>query len=426
VTAAVLRFNARTFASLRRYRNYRLFFAGQVVSVTGTWMQNVASAWLIVQLTHSSFQVGVLALATFLPFTLFGLFAGTIVDRVEARRLVIGTQIVQMLIASALAAVALAGVVTPWMVFLAAFGRGAVLVLDAPARQALTYRMVGRAELPNAVALNSSLFNASRVLGPALGGIVIAAAGTGFCFAFNAVSFLAVLAGLVAMRESDLFPVERRELPSILHGTREGLRWVWADREIRTVLIVVLVVSTFGFNLNVILPLLASATLHAGPRTFGLLSAFFGLGALAGALIAASLSRASKKVLLGGTGLFGVSELLLAPVHATAAACLLLLIVGASFTTWTSNSNTGVQLRAPDHLRGRVVGLYYYAFNGTGPLGGLLAGWLCEVGGTELGFAVAGTMTIVATVYGVSALGGRRTRALPPTKAAPSEEIIAA
>jgi MFS family permease len=426
VTAAILRLNRRTFASLRRYRNYRLFFAGQVVSVTGTWMQNVASAWLIVQLTHSSFQVGVLAVATFLPFTLFGLFAGTIVDRLDARRLVVGTQILQMLIASALAAVALAGIVTPWMVFVTSFCRGAVLVLDAPARQALTYRMVGRAELPNAVALNSSLFNASRVVGPALGGVVIAVAGTGFCFAFNAVSFLAVLAGLLAMRDSELFPVERGRRPTLFRGTREGMRWVWADRQIRTVLIVVLVVSTFGFNMNVVLPLLASNTLHAGPRTFGVVSAFFGLGALIGALLAASLSRARKGVLLGGTGLFGFFELLLAPARTTALACVLLFVIGVAFTTWTSNSNAGVQLRAPDHLRGRVVGLYYYAFNGTGPLGGLLAGWLCAAGGTELAFAVAGAATLAATIYGAARLGRLGRRSVEATKPAPSEEIVAA
>jgi MFS family permease len=414
VTAALLRLNARTFASLRRHRNYRIFFAGQVVSVTGTWMQNVASAWLIVQLTHSSFQVGILALAQFLPFTLFGLFAGALVDRVDARRLVIATQVLQMLLAAALAGVALAGVVTPWMVFLTTFGRGTVLVLDAPARQALTYRMVGRAELPNAIALNSSLFNASRVLGPALGGVMIALAGTGLCFALNAVSFLAVLAGLLAMRESDLHPVERRERLPILRGTREGLRWAWADRQVRTVLLLVLVVSTFGFNMNVILPLLASSTLHAGPRTFGLVSAFFGLGALAGALLAASMSSASRRVLLGGTGLFGAFELVLAPLHSAAGACALLFLIGASFTTWTSNSNAGLQLSAPDHLRGRAVGLFYYAFNGTAALGGLLTGWLCAVGGTELAFAVAGATTVAATLYGASAL--RRNR--PPAGAA--------
>jgi MFS family permease len=424
VTAALLRLNDRTFASLRRYRNYRLFFAGQVVSVTGTWMQNVASAWLIVQLTHSPVAVGLLALAQFLPFTLFGLFAGVIVDRLDARRLVIGTQIVQMVLAAALAIVALAGLAAPWMVYAIAFGRGAVLVLDAPARQALTYRMVGRRDLPNAVALNSSLFNASRVLGPALGGIVIAAFGTGFCFAFNAISFAAVLVGLLLMRESELHPVERHERPTILRGTRDGLRWVRSQRSVRTVLLVVLVVSTFGFNMNVLLPLLASNTLHAGPQTFGIISAFFGAGALAGALLAASLGRASRTVLLGGTGLFGLFEVALAPTHSLVAASLLLFLVGMSFTTWTSNSNTGVQLSAPDHLRGRVVGLYYYAFNGTAPLGGLLAGWLVAAGGTGLAFAVAGLTTIAATVWGALTLGTRR-QARPAVEPAAAEELAA-
>jgi MFS family permease len=425
VTAALLRLNHRTFASLRRYRNYRLFFAGQVVSVTGSWMQNVASAWLIVQLTHSAVAVGVLALAQFLPFTLFGLFGGVLVDRLDARRLVIGTQTLQMVLAGTLAGVALTGVASPWMVYAIAFGRGAVLVLDAPARQALTYRMVGRRDLPNAVALNSSLFNASRVLGPALGGVVIAAFGTGFCFAFNAISFAAVLGGLLLMRESELHPVERRERPTILGGTRDGLRWVWGDRSVRTVLVVVLIVSTFGFNMNVLLPLLASQTLHAGPRTFGVVSAFFGAGALCGALIAASLSQASRRILLGGTLLFGLFELALAPLQSLVAVSALLFLVGVSFTTWTANSNTGVQLSAPDHLRGRVVGLYYYAFNGTAPLGGLLAGWLCAAGGTGLAFAVAGATTVAATVYGAVAIRGRRRPVRPVLEPAPSEELAA-
>ena len=182
MTQALVRLNRRTFASLQQYPNYRLFFGGQVISVTGSWMQNIASGWLIVTLTHSPVAVGVLALAQFLPFTIFGLFAGVIVDRFDNRKLIIGTQAVQMVLAAALAAIALGGVAVPWMVYVIAFLRGTVLVLDVPARQSLTYRMVGPAELPNAIALNSSLFNASRVIGPALGGLVIAAVGLGFCF----------------------------------------------------------------------------------------------------------------------------------------------------------------------------------------------------------------------------------------------------
>src|SRR5256885_9298836 len=295
------------------------------------------------------------ALARSLPFTLFGLFAGVLVDRLDARRLVIGTQAVQMVLAAALTGVALGGVAAPWMVYLIAFGRGSVLVLDAPARQALTYRMVGRRELPNAVALNSSLFNASRIVGPAMGGGIIAAAGVGFCFALNAASFLAVLAGLLAIREDELFPVERGERPTILRGAREGLAYARRSPRVLVTLFVVLMLSTFCFNFNVLLPVLAKQTLHGGPAVFGILSATFGAVALLGALLAAGLGRASPKVLLVGTAGFAGLQLVLAPVHSAIAAGLLLFAICACLTLWTSSSNSSLQLDAPDHLRGRMI-----------------------------------------------------------------------
>ncbi len=414
VTQALVRLNRRTFASLQQYPNYRLFFGGQVISVTGSWMQNIASGWLIVTLTHSPVAVGVLALAQFLPFTIFGLFAGVVVDRFDNRKLIIGTQAVQMVLAAALATIALGGVAVPWMVYVIAFMRGTVLVLDVPARQSLTYRMVGPAELPNAIALNSSLFNASRVIGPALGGLVIAAIGLGFCFVANAVSFLAVLASLLLMDERKLFPVRRPDvMPTIWRGTREGLGFVLGNRRVRVTLLIVLVISTLSFNLNVILPVLASTTLHAGPQTFGIISACFGAGALIGALVSASVGRASWKILAAGTGLFGLAELLLAPERSVWAAGVLLIVLGAAFTTWTSNANSGVQLEAPDHLRGRVVGLYFYAFNGAAPLGGLLVGWLSAMGGTELALAVGGIAALTMTVVGVVALRDEPARPKP-------------
>ena len=398
MTAALLRANRRTFTSLRKYRNYRLFFSGQVISVSGTWMQNIATAWLILSLTHSPVAVGLLALCQFLPFTVFGLFAGVVVDRFDTRRLVIGTQAVSMVFAGVLAGLTLGGVVTTWQVYLLSALRGAVLVLDAPARQALTFRMVGRDELPNAVALNSSLFNAARVVGPALGGVVVAAAGVGFCFAFNAVSFLAVLAGLLAMRASELFPVEQpEEKPTMLRGTGEAFRYVVRARRPLLVLAVVFLLSTFSFNFNVLLPVLAKTTLHSGPQVFGILSACFGGGALVGALLSASLGRASRRALLLGSGVFGAAQLFLAPAGSVAAAGALLAVAGLSFTLWTSNANSSLQLGAPDHLRGRVIGLYYFAFNGSGPVGGLLAGWLAATGGTELAFAVSGAVALATT-----------------------------
>jgi MFS family permease len=395
VTTALRRVNRRTFASLRRHRNYRLFFSGQIVSVSGTWMQNIAAAWVVLQLTHSPVAVGVLALCQFLPFTVLGLFAGVLVDRFDARRTVIATQASAMALAGILAVLVVAGHVTVNEVYVLTALRGAVLVLDAPARQALTFQMVGRDELPNAVALNSSLFNAARVVGPALGGLLVAVVGAGACFSLNAVSYLAVLAGLLAMRREELFPVERPDRPpKMLSGTMEAIAYVRRTPDTLLALLVVLTLSTFSFNFNVLLPVLAGSTLESGAYVFGVITAMFGLGALVGALMAASLGRASWPVMMAAAGGFGLAQLVLAPIHSASAAGVLLLITGACFTLWTSSANATVQLSTPGPLRGRVIGLYYFAFNGTGPAGGLLAGWLAAQGGTELAFAVSGAAAV--------------------------------
>ena len=402
MTRALLAFNRRTFASLH-HRNYRLYFAGQVVSVTGTWMQNIAMAWLILELTHSPVAVGALALCQFLPFTAFGLFAGVLVDRFDARRLVIGTQAASMVLAVALAIPTLLGDASPWLVYLLAGLRGAVLVLDAPSRQALTFQMVGPRELPNAVALNSSLFNGARVTGPALGGAVVALAGAGFCFAFNAVSFIAVLAGLLAMRAEELLPPDRNvERPKLLKGTREAFTYIRSTPRAATVLVLVAVASAFAFNFNVLLPVMAKSTLHAGPGTFGLVTAFFGAGALVGALASAALGRARMGLFLAALAGFAAGEVLLAPLRSIVAAGAVLFVVGLCFTLWTSNANSTLQLEAPSHLRGRVIGLYYYAFNGSGPAAGLFAGWLASEGGTELAFALGGAVTLAAAAVAVA------------------------
>jgi len=403
VTAAFRRANRRTFASLRRHRNYRLFFAGQIVSVSGTWMQNIAAAWLVLQLTHSPVAVGVLALCQFLPFTVFGLFAGVLVDRLDARRTVMGTQAAALVLAAILAGLTLAGHVTAVDVYLLTALRGVVLVLDAPARQALTFEMVGAEELPNAVALNSSLFNAARVVGPAVGGALVATVGVGACFTLNAVSYIAVLAGLAAMRRSELYPVERPDRPPrFLRGTAEALEHVRRTPATLLALMIVFVVSTLSFNFNVLLPVLAAQTLASDAGVFGIVTAAFGAGALVGALLAASLGRASWTVLLGAVTGFGVAQMALAPEHNATAAAALLFVAGGCFTLWTSAANATVQLSTPGPLRGRVIGLYYFAFNGAGPAGGVLAGWLAARGGTELAFAVSGASALAMAVIAVA------------------------
>ena len=414
--------NARTFASLRRHRNYRLYFSGQVISLSGTWMQNVALAWLVLRLTHSPVAVGLLAFLRFAPFTVFSLPAGVLADRFDNRRTMMVTQAVSMVISAALAALVLTGGRQLWAVYVLALLGGTAAVFDAPNRHALTFQLVGRDELPNAVALNASLFNASRVVGPAIGGVVIAAAGVGMCFALNAVSFLAVLAALALMRRRELFPLERREPPPLLKGMRHGLGYVWRTPSIRLVLLMTMVVSTVGFNFHVLVPVLASKTLHVGAEVFGALGAAFGLGALAGALLAATFAKASWRMLLIGSAGFSTTLLAIAPETSVWPIAVLLFLTGVFFTTWTANSQSIVQLTAPDHLRGRVLSIYLFAFGGFAPLGGLLAGWLSDVGGTELAFLVAGLACMAMTAYSLVAWP----RPAAPAEQEPAEQRLAA
>lgn len=398
MTTLAFALRARTFRSLRRHRNYRIFFTGQLVSLAGTWMQNVALAWLVIELSGSAIAIGALAFWRFDPFTVFGLMAGVVDDRFESRKLVMATQAGAMAVSIALAIVTLTGTATlPIVYILAALG-GIALAFDAPGRQSLTFQMVGPRELPNAVALNSGLFNGSRIIGPAIAGVVIAAVGTGLCFVVNAMSFLAVLAALAIVREEELRPVERDPSARIIDGLRRAFAYAWGDRQLRLILTVVTLVSTVGFNFHVLVPLLAADTLHVGPEGFGLLSAAFGVGALAGALTAATFRGASWRLFAVGAMSFGVLVLLLAPVQNAYLAGLILVGIGISFTLFTANANALIQLAAPDHLRGRLIGIYLFAFLGLAPVGGLFAGWLAEIGGTSLAFAVAGVVSLATIV----------------------------
>jgi MFS family permease len=395
VTTLSFALRARTFRSLRRHRNYRIFFAGQMVSLAGSWMQNVALAWLVLELSGSPLAIGALAFWRFVPFTVLGLVAGVVTDRIESRKLVMATQASAMAISIALAVITLTGTATlPIVYVLAALG-GVALAFDAPGRQSLTFQMVGPRELPNAVALNSGLFNGSRVIGPAIAGLVIAAVGTGLCFVLNAVSFLAVLTALTLVREHELRTVEKDPSARVIDGLRRAFGYAWNDPQLRLVLAVVTVVSTVGFNFHVLVPLLAADTLHVGPEGFGFLSAAFGVGALVGALAAATFRGASWRLFAIGTGSFGVLALMLAPVQNAILAGVLLVGIGVSFTLFTANANAIVQLAAPDYLRGRLISIYLLAFVGVAPVGGLFAGWLAEVGGTSLAFAVAGATSLV-------------------------------
>ncbi len=426
---SVLRIVSRkTFASLRHHRNYRLFFFGQLTSVAGTWMQNIALAWLVVQLAPHSrgLAVGLLSVCRFGPFTVLGLFAGVVTDRFDNRRTVIATQTVQMAFSALLAAITLLGHVQLWEVYAIAALGGTAVVFDAPSRQNLTFQMVGKDELPNAVALNSSLFNIARIFGPALAGVLIAAVGAGYCFAVNAVSFLAVIVALLAMRVSELYALADRRRPTLFRGTREGFAYARRTRTVAVILGMMVVFSSICFNFNILLPLLAKNTLAAGPRTFGVISAAFGAGALVGALAAAALANARWRTMLLGAFGFGICELLIAPERSTALVAALLFAGGAFFTSYTANSNAAIQLASPDHIRGRVLSLYYYAWNGLAPLGAVIVGWLCDRGGTELAFLVGGTSALAMTALGAVAIKRPPTRRqLQPLPATAAEQAAA-
>ena len=414
MTLGIRNATARTFMSLRRHYNYRLYFFGQVVSISGTWMQSVAQAWFVVQNTHSPLAVGLLAVCQFGPYGLFGLFGGAFADRFDQRKVLIGTQAAFMVTAALLAGLTLTGHATVWEVYVIAGITGMITVLDNPVRQAFTIQMVGRDELPNAVALNSSLFNASRIVGPAIAGGLIAVAGVGICFLINALSYFAVLAALWLMRVDRLFPVRKDQRNhNVLRGSLEGLKFAWRMPVIRSVLVMMLVIATISINFNVLLPVLASRTLNSGPEIFGILSALFGFGALVGALFSASLGRASRHTMLVGAALFSVSEITLAPLHVVWAAGLALVVTGIAFTLYSSQANASLQLAVTDQMRGRILGIYGYVFFGTAPLGGLLAGWLAEVGGTELAFFVAGVIALAATIYGWADTGRAARKSAP-------------
>jgi MFS family permease len=391
----------RTFASVRKHRNYRLYFSGQAVSFTGTWMQQIAASWLVLQLTHSAVAVGALALAQLLPVTLLGLFVGTLIDRLDVRRTAIACEALSMVTAVALAVLTLAHVITVWELYFLAVTQGIVNALDGPARHSLVFQMVGPEDLHNAVSLMSSLGTTARILGPAVGGAIVAFAGAGVCFGVNACSFLAILLSLLALDRAKLLQPPRDRGATLISGAGDALRYIRGSQRAGVAFAVVFVLATFSFNFNVLLPLVAERTLHRGAQTFGLIAAIFGAGALCGALVNATHGIASlRRLLIGAIG-FGAFELALAPQHTLLLVGALLFATGVFYTLWGTNALSVLQLEAPPRLRGRAASMYFFAFQGGAPLGGLLAGWLTAIGGTRLAFAIGGVVSLGMAALGV-------------------------
>jgi MFS family permease len=395
---------ARTFRSLQ-VRNYRLFFFGQLVSVTGTWMQTVAQSWLVLNLTGSGVDLGLTVALQFLPMLLFGMWGGLLADRLDKRRLLVATQAAGGVLAVALWALVATGTVQLWMVYVFAFLLGVVTMVDMPTRQAFVIEMVGPDEVPNAVGLNSAMFNTGRILGPAAAGVVIAWFGVAPAFLANGLSFLAVIGGLLAMRTEELFrrePAERRP-----GEVRAGLRYVWAEPTLRSTLFLVAVLGTFGFNFVVVLPLLARYTFSGGAGLYSVFTALMSVGSLVGALIAASRARPSRALLLGAGTAFGLLMLGTAAAPNAATAGALLVGVGLAVMLFLATANTTLQLSSDPAMRGRVMALYGLLFLGSTPVGGPLLGWVAEQWGPRAGLGLGGAITLVAAA-GVSGVRARR------------------
>jgi predicted MFS family arabinose efflux permease len=388
------RLGRATFSSLSN-RNYRLYFIGQIISVSGTWMQRLAQAWLILRLTHNNgFALGVESGLQFLPVLLFGAWGGVIADRFDKRRILLLTQVLAGMLALGLGLIVALGAATVFLDYLFSVLLGFVNVIDNPARQTFVMEMVGRDELPNAVGLNSVVMNSSRAVGPAIGGIVISGFGLAPCFFVNASSFLAVLVALWMMNGAALQRVAT--VPRAKGQLREGFRYVWSERTLRTPLVMMAVIGTLAFNFQVVIPLIATKTFGLGVGAVGGLTSAMGAGAVLGGLGAASRRGVSSRRLLGLTYAMGVSILAAAAAPTLLTEAVALFVMGAASFAFIATANTTLQLTSRPEMRGRVMALYAIAFLGSTPVGSPIVGWICVVFGPRAGFALGGVAALAA------------------------------
>jgi len=381
------------------HRNFRLFFIGQGISLVGTWMQNVGEGWLILTLTNSPFYVGLTAALSSLGVLLFSLYAGVIADRADKRRFIIFMQLAFMLEALTVAILVWTHVVAVWQVLLLATILGIASGFDIPMRQSFIVEMVGKDDLMNAIALNSSLFNGARVIGPAIAGFLIGAVGIAWCYFLNSVSYIAVIAGLLMMRLPPRPP--RPQTASAWTGFREVLSYLRGDRRLRVLMMLTAILSVFGFPYISMMPVFARDVLHRGATGYGALTSSIGIGAVIGALGVALTSgrirRRGRLMLIGGTA-FGVLLILFAASRALALAMALLALAGCAMIVNNSITNTMLQTTAPDHLRGRIMGFYSFVFVGMAPFGAFLFGLVAEHVGVPATLAAGGAIAALAVM----------------------------
>ncbi len=400
-------------------RNYRLFWIGQLISQTGSWMQRTAQDWLVLQLTHSPFALGVVTALQFTPVLLLSLIGGVITDRWPKHRLVIITQVAALLQAVIFAILVATGVIELWHVYVLALLQGVITAIDNPVRQSFVVELVGRDHLVNAVALNSMLFNGARIVGPAAAGLMIASAsstlsGIALVLFVNAISFVAVLIGLVMIDPGAMWAAPTAPSGNMLGRLLEGLAYVWRTPAVMLIMIVVAAIGTFGYNFSVVLPLLSGFVLHTDAAGFGGLSAFLGFGSLVGALGTAYTRQVTMRRLIVGSLIFSI---LLGAVAVSTNFLLsggLLIALGFAGILFSTSANTLLQLTVPDALRGRVLSLYMLLFAGSTPIGGLLIGSLSNVIGVSETLVVCAALCLL----GVGAALLYRRATLNPSLAA--------
>lgn len=404
---------ARTLRAFR-HRNFRLFFTGHGISLIGTWMQQVATSWLVYRLTGSSLALGVMAFAGHFPSFLLAPIAGVLADRVSRYRMVLATQALSMVQAFLLAALVLSGAVEVWHVIALAALLGVVNGFDLPARHSLLVELVGGPEdLPNAIALNSSLFNAARLVGPAIAGVLIGAVGEGAVIVLNAASYVAVLSALLALKVAPRPAAAER--PPMLQTLREGFRYALGFPPIRAILVLLALMSLLGMPYMVLMPVFATEVLHGGPRTLGFLMSGAGLGALTSALYLASRPtvRGLGQVIVFSAVLFGAGLLAFSQSRAEWLSITLLLVTGFGMMATTASSHTILQTIVDDDKRGRVMSLYTMAFLGVAPLGGLLAGTLASRIGAPSTVLLSGSAVIAAAAWFARVLPALREQVRP-------------
>lgn len=390
----------RSFANARRpwialrNTNFRLYFGGQIVSLSGTWMQRIGQSWLVLDLDPSPLALGTLTVLQFTPILVLSLFAGSIVDRFSKRWLVFVLQTASLVQATAMATLVLTHTVQIWHVYVLAAMLGIISSFDSPARQTFVSELVPREEIQSAVGLNATAFNVARIFGPGVGGLIIAAAGVGWCFAINAASYVAVLIALGLMRADRLLPGERSR-GRVLGDMIGGLRYVVREREIGTPLLLAVFVGTFGYNFGVALPLLARYTFDSGALGFGMLNAAQGIGSLIGALIVASRATPTVRMLALAATVFGVLLFSLGAAPVFAIALVLLVAVGVAGVNATVATNAMLQMRAEPAYRGRVLSLYFIAFAGTTPFGGAFTGAIANEWNVRIALFVNAVLVIV-------------------------------